>query len=76
MNTRPCSELYFDTTVITELYWNKRVAREGLGDTAAFTYSAYGKCRSVCSYANQSGFVTGRKIGRLTTIFTSILQKT
>lgn len=51
MNIQLCSELYFDMTVIAELYWNKCVDRKGLGNIAAFTYSMYKKCRSMCSYA-------------------------
>ena len=40
---------------MAELYWNKCVDRKGLDNIAAFTYSIYDKCRSLCSYANQSG---------------------
>lgn len=75
MNIQPCSKPYFDITfwyVITEWYWNKCVDRKGLGDIAAFNYGMYDKYRSVSSYVNQSGWMMGRKTGRLIIIFTSI----
>lgn len=55
MSIQIYSELYFHVIVLAQLYWNKSGDRRGRGNIAAFTYTMYDKCRSVCSYVNVRG---------------------